>query len=531
MGVVLPDNFDLRKLRNDAEREVVTAFRDRLSDGWYVIPSLGIHATYDYELDVVLIHKDYGIIDIEVKGHRVHLDGGVWKDHQGALDPQPMDQARNNAYKLRRLLRDRFPGELDFLAVHYGVALPNTRAIVGSLPPAYTASQILTGPDLLDPFEKIQAIVAEGQIGPKLFTHHIESVVQVLFPDADFVWDEHAQSTRTKQRLEELSADQTRTLEHLDANRRVVVTGGAGTGKTRLASAWARRALSREERVLFVCFNEPLADEIAERLLEDDSLVTGAFYQVALHLEGMPHLEIPADLDDAHRKLFWDVTASGHLHANWPSIIDRFDTIIIDEAQDFSPAWIAQLAALLDPDGPRRMLMVADAGQDVFNRGFSLPSNDDGWTVCELTNNCRNSLEIAQLLRRFLGGSASPQSIPLGQGSGFHPVDSQNAEAALRHLLEREDLPASTAVIVWPTWKEKLRSSLGLGTWDDRRDRVICESVRRLKGTEFDTVILFDPDGEMDDQALYVAISRAVNRLEVIGPELLGRRIGLLVSE
>jgi len=527
MGVVLPTNFDMRKLRNDAERDVLNAFRDRLNDGWFIVPSLAIHSTYDYELDVVLVHKDYGIIDIEVKGHRIHLEGGVWKDSQGALDPQPMDQARKNAYKLRQLLRDRFPGELDYLAVHFGVALPNTRAISGSLPPGYTINQILTGPDLLDPFEKIQAIVAEGVVGPKMSGHHIESVVQLLFPDADFVWDEHAQSTRTKQRLKELSADQTKALEHLDANRRVVVTGGAGTGKTRLASTWARRALSREERVLFVCFNEPLADDIAERFLDDENLVTGAFYQVALRFDGIPHLDIPVELDDAARKLFWDVTASGHLHANWPLISDTFDTIIVDEAQDFSPAWIAQLAALLDPDGPRRMLMVADAGQDVFNRGFSLPSNDDGWTVCELTNNCRNSLEIAQLLRRFLGGSASPQSIPLGQGIGFHLVDLLNAETLLQELLHQEAFPPSTAVIVWPTWKEQLRTNLGLGTWNDRRERVICESVRRLKGTEFDTVVLFDPNGEMDDQALYVAISRAVNRLEIFGPESLGRRLSL----
>ena len=157
-----------------------------------------------------------------------------------------------------------------------------------------------------------------------------------------------------------------------------MVTGGAGTGKTRLASTWARRALSREERVLFVCFNEPLADDIAERLLDDENLVTGAFYQVALRLDGMPHLDIPLELDDAERKLFWDVTASGHLHANWPLISDSFDTIIIDEAQDFSPAWIAQLAALLDTDGPRRMLMVADAGQDVFNRGSVRSDRRDG---------------------------------------------------------------------------------------------------------------------------------------------------------
>ena len=38
----------------------------------------------------------------------------------------------------------------------------------------------------------------------------------------------------------------------LDTNRRVLVNGGAGTGKTMLALQWARQALARNERTLVV---------------------------------------------------------------------------------------------------------------------------------------------------------------------------------------------------------------------------------------------------------------------------------------
>lgn len=528
MGVILPETFDLRSLHNDEERAVVTAFRDRLNDGWHIIPSLRIRNTHDYELDVVLAHPANGIINIEVKGHRVRLDRGDWVDSRGPLDPQPMDQARKNAYQLRNLLRQRFPEELERLVVHYGVALPNTLRIDGELPPDYTTSQIFLSGDLADPFSKLQNITAEGNVGPKLRSHHIEAIVHALFPSADFIWDDNARSTRLNQRLEDLSSSQIKSLEQLDANRRVVVTGGAGSGKTRLACAWARRALSREERVLFVCFNEPLAGVIREHFLEDENLTMGPFLQVARRFDGMPSLSVPVDMNAAEAKQFWDVTASGHLHANWPSITEQFDTIIIDEAQDFSPAWIAQLDALLDPDGPRRMMMVADAAQDVFNRGFSLPTNEDGWTVCELTVNCRNSLEIAQLLRRCMGGAASPLSIPPGQGVTFHLADAPNAETVLSELLTAGPFALSAAVIVTShDWRERLRANLELGNWSERHQTTICESVRRLKGTEFDSVIVFDPEGAMDDQQLYVAISRAVNRLDVIGPTALGSRLGL----
>ena len=36
----------------------------------------------------------------------------------------------------------------------------------------------------------------------------------------------------------------------------------------------------------------------------------------------------------------------------------------------------------------------------LYERGFRVPSPDDGWTVCELVTNCRNSHQIARLLQR-----------------------------------------------------------------------------------------------------------------------------------
>ena len=79
-------------------------------------------------------------------------------------------------------------------------------------------------------------------------------------------------------------------------------------------------------------YNDPLADAIAARLTPNELLTVGAFYKVALHLDGMPELEIPDG-----------VPASGG--TPWRSAIfiatggtsARFDTIIVDEAQDLAP--------------------------------------------------------------------------------------------------------------------------------------------------------------------------------------------------
>src|SRR4029079_11435890 len=133
--------------------------------------------------------------------------------------------------------------------------------------------------------------------------------------------------------MDELCEQRVAALGPLDVNRRVLVTGGAGSGKTRLAMAWARRALGRGDRVLLTCYNHPLGDTLVERMATHRDLVVGAFYSVARGLDGMAPLDVPPDADGR----WWDTVAVGHLHSQWPHVRDRFDAVILDEAQDFSP--------------------------------------------------------------------------------------------------------------------------------------------------------------------------------------------------
>ena len=323
-----------------------------------------------------------------------------------------------------------------------------------------------------------------------------------------------------------------RALERLDANRKVAVTGGAGTGKTRLAMAWARRAFIRGERVLLTCYNDPLGGEMSDRLPDNDRLIVGSFFDVALNMEGLPTLEIP-DGADRH---FWDNIAVGHLHSNWHHVTQRFDTIVIDEAQDFSPAWIAQLQQLLDPSGPHRLLMVADESQALYPRGFMLPSVDDGWTRCELVNNCRNTFEIASMIRRHLGGAPAPFGGPESTGIGWAEADTADAVAEIvgeeidRIIdFEGHDPPRVLVATFSTALRDRLREELAFVPWEGgQATTVICENVHRVKGLEFDYVVLAASEADnVTDALLYVGASRAITGLTLVGPKAIAARLGL----
>jgi hypothetical protein len=183
------------------------------------------------------------------------------------------------------------------------------------------------------------------------------------------------------------------------------------------------------------------------------------------------------------------------------------------------------LEALLDPDGRRRILLLADEGQGIYEKGFVFPQADDGWVQVELASNFRNAHRIAQVLRR-IGGPGSPQYVP----EGFAPIwyEARSIDGAD----EEQRSPGSVCVAtLHSAVRDALRQQCGLVRWEDRGEGgVVCENVHRLKGLEFDTVILLATEPADADRTalLYIGVSRAVSELIVVGSFEVADRLGLV---
>lgn len=67
MGRLVPDDFPMATLANAAEQRVVESLRDGLTDGWLILPDVALRGRRDFQLDVVLLHREFGILDLEVK--------------------------------------------------------------------------------------------------------------------------------------------------------------------------------------------------------------------------------------------------------------------------------------------------------------------------------------------------------------------------------------------------------------------------------------------------------------------------------
>ena len=538
MGRIHPDHSTVQQLKG-AERVFAEILVEYLSDDWLIISQLDmISPNRPYEIDFLLVNPQYGLIGIEVKGGAVDVKDGEWyrKESRGGefhFEPSPPRQAQNAAFQLRDALKGNHPSFRN-LKVAHGVALPDVDAVTGALPLEVTREMLFLAGDMTQIEEKVIACIETAQARHYFSDLLLQNFFQIVLPSSKMVFQPDAQRTIYREILNHISLEQVRAMASLDENNRVVVQGSAGTGKTRLAILWARLAMKRGEKTLLTCYNDPLADFLNATSGDQQLPVIQPFLRLIQKLDGISELVEPTE--PIEKDTFWNETLPHHVLANIGKIQPMFDTIVVDEAQDFAQSWIAILEALLSSDG--KLLCVADMAQDLYQRGYQPPLGDPLWTKGRLAVNCRNTRQIALLLKK-IGGAQPATACPTGDPVRFVSVRSeQEALAEVRNLItnhiEFHKRKLSDLVIVCRSASERQKLR-GLSTdvvvisnWKNRGlEHVACETFRRIKGLEADHVVVVGFDGDYLVQELYVAASRARRTLTIIASPAVGGLVGL----
>ena len=89
--------------------------------------------------------------------------------------------------------------------------------------------------------------------------------------------------------------------------------------------------------------------------------------------------------------------------------------------------------------------------------------------------------------------------------------------------------PSDIVVVASDTaTRDHLRSAVNLGVYGaSGPNKVVCETAHRAKGLEYDVVIVAAGAKPIRDTDLYIAVTRAIRQLVVIGPPALLDRLGL----
>jgi hypothetical protein len=528
VGRLFPEDFDLESLSDkEAERRVVQHFLDGLDDSWLVVPGIQVvDEGQDGEIDCVLVSFDHGMFTVEVKGGTVTLAGGSWRSH-GRPIQDPVKQIVRNKHTLVKRLR-KLNIDLDGVFVQHLVAFPDLVDFPSSgAGVECPREQILTGAELPHVQRALAHLCRHHQPVP---AQQVSKILGALRPDVRDIQVDGRYVTGVSQRISRTAGERLSLLLDADANPRVFVRGPAGTGKTYLAKRWAERALSRGESTLVVCYNKFLGWDLVrqlgdfrDRLEKPPLLRVGSFHAVANEILGDLKPTVP---DGEPGEQWWNTTHSDLLRDRVDEIADRFDTIIVDEGQDFSQEWLDALRGLLRDPYAGRFYIMADEAQAIFRVPVPVP---EGFFVLPLSLNVRCTKEISSTLRSF-GGAGVLDTAPPGPRIDLHTVGGGNERRkalakVLRKVRDEMAIPPSHVMVLVPHRKDRddllsayLGEDLELCLWKDRDETAIpCGTIQATKGLERTAVVLVDMDETPDRTLAYIGASRAAAYLAVIG--------------
>lgn len=514
-------------LRSDApgsERKLFAALKT-LSDEWRVYHHVVWQSARngrqgDGEADFVALHPRSGLLIIEVKGAGISIERGNWftTNNDGTFPiKNPYEQAIASKHALIRFLADLGLGHVP---VHHAVCFPDA-SDSGQLGTYGVPEITWWSPDLRGIERAVTRTHMHWSAKCRLSLAEIKKLDGLLAPTVSFsrrlvdeVGDVHTVLLR-------ITDEQHRLFNAIQRNRRAVIQGGPGSGKTLLSIARARRLKAEGFRTLWTCYNELLAASVADQLKGDAEEVR-TFHSLCIKEIRRAGIGLPEKLDAT----FWSEDAPALLVGAAAQNGTSFDAIVIDEGQDFEQSWIDALELLIKDTREAPLYVFADVQQLLYRRSWAL----DHSTFLDLQTNCRNSVPIAQRVAAIFGdqvhssGAGGPEPVFSELVDTKRLID--RIETRVGHFIEQDGLSFRQITVfldddqACQSLRQRYAGPYAFTQYG--KHGVAVETIHRFKGLENDVIVvgLCRGDRYSADELrriAYVGFSRARAILLVIG--------------
>jgi len=553
-------------VQSSAERRVFNWIRDAPStEDWICLHSLGL-CEHDSkrrgEIDFLLLTR-LGIFVLEVKGGRVARENGVWKftnryNKTTTKSEGPFDQASSAMFGLEKCVREHFASDnrrQQRLLYGFGVITPDC-LLVDQLGSEADRRQLFDRESIKTERQSIKQFVEQlavywrersslgdspGRYAPT--EKDLKLLSDFLRGDFDRVPSIGALADAATHKLHVLESEQYQVLDALEKypEPRMIIQGGAGTGKTLLAAEIARREASRTDgEVLLLCFNRVLAGVLRKNVTStnNDSITVVSIHSLLNDL--IKGSKVQSKFEDAkfgkdRSEIFNRLMPEYAFHALMEKECKQYQTLVIDEAQDMlSRPMLDVLDAILAGGlNKGRWWFFCDRNNQASVFGVY---EDEALfrlipigVVALLPTNRRNTIQIAQeteikALPQF-PPAATIDGIPVRTGWYKKSADQQQLlGSTLKNLLNDEISPYQISILSCRKKEDSCVSQfrdIQLASVNEDNawkvgspllNQVTACSVSSFKGLENDFIILTDVDELTTDWwrgVAYVGMSRA----------------------
>jgi len=561
MARMIPEFIDY-SIKSGAERKIFSWFKDSPdTKDWIVLFSEKISEHVKLvqgEIDFLILAPNKGIFSIEVKGGRVRSNNGLWEftDRNGNINTKsrsPFEQASEGMFSVRKYLIEKFPNNnhISRLLFGYGVMFPDIVFEVES--PEYSREIVFDsnfGKDVgrfvsrLHKYfnNKLSEKYGIDSSNEPFSRSDAEKLSEVLRPNFESYVSISKLMNDSEESIASLTNEQYNVLDQIGDNKRILVLGGAGTGKTILALNALKRFRSenseRAKTAALLCFNSNLGDWLSTACGTsgtNDFNYVGSFHSLMLKIVNSAHINIKTSTWEEPN--FYDqILPCLTLDALKITPLG-FDEIYIDEAQDiFNLYYFSVIDALLSGGIRRgRWIMFADfENQNIFldsyrgeKKALDFLEEWGHFAVHRLNINCRNTEQICREIEstsqiRYKTILNQIHGAPVNYFTYNDKIEQKNEFVSLVENLEKEHILKNSVVVLSPYNFERSivsETNYKFEQYNSKKEskKVVFSfsTIQAFKGLESKIIIVVDIDENISDNLLYIAYSRARSLLYV----------------
>ena len=503
--------------KSQAETNLFYLFRTKLSNEFIVIHSFSWLSSFiskqgytdEKEIDFLILHEDYGILVLEVKGGLVKFDKYSYFSNGDSIK-NPKIQAQGNMHALRDLISQEIHKNYTFGCA---VSFPDIVFSKESIPielriyenPSCT-NLLIDKSDLLNLEEKIIKIMQYWK--EKFKKYHSKSNFKSIF---EYLLAINPKELTLNDKIEYdnkqwlyLSLEQKKYLRYLIDNDSMYISGRAGTGKTVLAIILSRYLKKeKNQKVLFLTFNNLISNRIKTELTLDTDVMT---------FHSFLNKNVPRTIDIINKS----DEALDYIIGN---VQNEYDTLIIDETQSLKLRWLIKLKNYF-LGNKKNVYLFADTIQSLFGEEKNTDKSIMDELAIEksytLTKNYRAPAKIHERLNEFFESnielSSTREQTNKDLFEVFDDEPRNKVEDALTYLKGQNVSFTDVALLI---------SGRAAGLASLKKDfyqkypELTIETINKFRGMEIPIVIIVLAF-ENDLNELYVAYSRATTQVIVI---------------
>lgn len=435
MAIGVPES--VKSSATAGERRSFSFLKENLPDDWIIYYEPVID---QQRPDLVIISPELGFLVLEVKDYKpstiLEATRNTWKiklpggEHKYLTNPQ--GQAHKHMFRIKDLLTKEprlhnIVNGVQMFKVRYahGVILFNINSadFYGMGLNDCMSDHCVLRSEELDPshgglLEKITGMFEYRQ--PAILTKdEVDAMRYHLFPEVRLadIRRYSEENLRKMKSLPVMDLYQENLAKQMGPGHRIL-KGVAGSGKTVILLARVRKLAveNPDWKILVLLFGVTLSSHVKEMLNANGELINvevktfGEFIREKFSLPGTDLVE-------------------GFLES-YPSLPIQYDSIAIDEMQDWETPWLRLVLKLLNPE-TMSLFLTEDKAQDIFKRKISYAQQlglDFRGRTRQLKMNYRNPKPVLELAWNFYsyfsGNKKDPEVIPPESANreGLYPV-------------------------------------------------------------------------------------------------------------